>query len=244
LGFDVAEQGHDIRQRTGALLEDDGLYEQLTARENLDFYARIWGVTDRPLREMALLDAMGLWERRDERVADWSTGMKRRLAIARSLIHYPEVLFLDEPTAGLDVLAAKNVREDLASLSEGEGITIFLTTHNMVEAERLCDQVAVIRSGGLVAVGNPDELRAGSGLRLEIKGSGFTQEAISTLATWQDISGVTAEDHRLVIDLEEPIDATPIVGHLIDSGAHVQGVTTDSASLEDVFITLMDEEAP
>ena len=103
---------------------------------------------------------MGLWERRKDRVGTWSRGMKQKLALARTMLHRPKLILLDEPTAGLDVQAAVAIREDLAALASREQVTIFLTTHNMVDAEKLCQQVAVIREGKLVAQGSPAELRA------------------------------------------------------------------------------------
>ena len=162
LGFDTMNQADEIRTRVGALLEHPGLYEQMTAEDNLEFYARVWRMpaADRQARIKELLTGMGVWERRKDRVGTWSRGMKQRLALARALVHRPTLVFLDEPTAGLDVMAATEVRSGLAALAAREGVTVFLTTHNMAEAEKLCSLVAVIRQGKLLAVGHPDELRA------------------------------------------------------------------------------------
>ena len=178
LGLDTRTNADDIRARAGALLEHPGLYEQMTAEENLEFYGRVWLLPDneRKDRIRELLTKMGVWERRDERVANWSRGMKQKLALARARIHRPPLLFLDEPTAGLDVVAAAALRDDLSSLAAHEGVTIFLTTHNMAEAEKLCAQVAVIRQGRLVTMGHPDELRACSGgPHVEVTGIGFSE---------------------------------------------------------------------
>jgi len=129
--------------------------------------------SERQSRIRELLTDMGLWERRKERAGTWSEGMRQKLALARALLHRPALALLDEPTAGLDVMAANAVRDDLAALASQGGVTVFLTTHNMAEAERLCSQVAVIREGKLVAVGNPDKLRAqAGGPRVEIFGRG------------------------------------------------------------------------
>lgn len=160
LGRDPWRQGDEVRREVGALLEDAGLYPQLSAAENLEFYARIAGVpaVERDPRIARALRRAGLEERRDDPVGGFSRGMQRRLALARALLHDPALVFLDEPTAGLDVLAATAVRDDLAALA-ARGTTVFLTTHDMAEAERLCDRVAVIRAGRLVAVGPLAELR-------------------------------------------------------------------------------------
>ena len=140
LGFDTRTQAGEIRTRSGALLEYPGLYEQMSAEDNLEFYGRVWkmGAAERQARIKELLAHFGLWERRGESVEKWSRGMKQKLATARALLHRPSLVFLDEPTAGLDVVAAASLRDDLAGLTAREGVTVFLTTHNMAEAERLC----------------------------------------------------------------------------------------------------------
>jgi ABC-2 type transport system ATP-binding protein len=162
LGFDTRTQADEVRTHIGALLEHHGLYEQLTAEDNLEFYGRVWRLpaSERQARIRELLTWMGVWDRRKERVGTWGKGMKQKLALARAILHRPPLIFLDEPTGGLDVMAAVAVRDDLETLVAREGVTFFLTTHNMTEAERLCSQVAVIREGKLVAIGHPDESRA------------------------------------------------------------------------------------
>lgn len=165
LGFDTRSGADELRAHTGALLEHHGLYEQLSARENLEFYGRIYGLAgdEIQIRIEELLVPMGVWERRDEMVGDWSRGMKQRLAVARVLLHRPQLVFLDEPTAGLDVVAATALREDLAALVENSGTTVFLTTHNMAEAEKLCSSLAVIRDGRLLARGTPEAIKTKTG---------------------------------------------------------------------------------
>src|SRR5579864_2894056 len=162
LGFDTRTQADTIRARSGALLEFAGLYERMSAQDNLDLYGRIYRMPapDRRARIKELLTHLDLWERRQDQVGTWSRGMKQKLAVARALFHHPPLVFLDEPTAGFDPLAAAALRNDLASLVAREGVTVFLNTHNLTEAEKLCAQVGVIRQGKLVTVGAPDELRA------------------------------------------------------------------------------------
>jgi ABC-2 type transport system ATP-binding protein len=137
LGFDIRQHGNDIRRRTGALFEHTGLYERLSAYDNLDYFGRIWRMpeTSRRNRVESLMRHFGLWERRAEVVGSWDRGMQQKLAIARTLLHQPPLVFLDEPTAGLDPVAATALRKELAELSRSEGVTIFLTTHNLAEAE-------------------------------------------------------------------------------------------------------------
>src|SRR5581483_871388 len=162
LGLDTRTQADQIRAQTGALLEYPGLYERLSAVQNLDFYGRVWRLpaSERRARSAELLRHFGLWERRHDVVAIWSRGMRQKLGIARALLHRPALIFLDEPTAGLDPIAAATLHQDLLSLTAREGVTVFLTTHNLVEAEELCSRVGVIREGRLLTVGHPDALRA------------------------------------------------------------------------------------
>jgi len=246
LGFDTRSEGDQVRARTGSLLEHAGVYEQLTAEDNLEFYGRAYRmpVVQRKARIKQLLSQMSLWERRNDRVANWSKGMKQKLALARAVLHEPRLVFLDEPTAGLDVVSANAVREDLAALAEHEGVTVFLTTHNMSEAERLCQTVAVIREGKLVAIGSPDELRARSGgPRLEIVGRGFAPKVLDLLRARPEVVAVEAQNGHLSIDLRGDMDTAPLVSAAVSAGVEVQEVRRGKASLEEVFLTLMEEDA-
>ena len=249
LGFDTRTQANEVRTRTGALLEHSGIYEQLSAEDNLEFYGRVWRLSkvEREARIKDLLAHMGLWDRRKERAGDWSRGMKQKLALARTLLHRPRVALLDEPTAGLDVAAAVAVREDLASLAAREGVTVFLTTHNMTEAEKLCNQVAVIRQGALVAVGHPDELRARAGTpRLEIIGRGFSDEVLGLVRARPDVVAAEARNGRLAIDLRAGAGreaSAPLVSLVVGAWVEVEEVRRGQASLEEVFLTLTEEEA-
>ena len=244
LGLDTRTQAEQVRARSGALLEHSGLYEQLSAEDNLEFYGRAWRLpaAERQSRIKELLSHMGLWERRKDPVGKWSRGMKQKLALARTLLHRPPLVLLDEPTAGLDVQAAVEVREDLVRLAAREGVTVFLTTHNMNEAEKLCSQVAVIRQGSLVALGHPDELRArAGGPRVEIFGRGFGEQVLALLRARPEVVAVDAQNGRLAIDLRQESATAPLVGLLVGAGAEVEEVRRGKASLEEVFLTLMEE---
>jgi ABC-2 type transport system ATP-binding protein len=245
LGFDTRKQGAEIRARAGALLEHSGLYERLSAEDNLRFYGRVARMPKAKLdqRIHELLTHMGLWDRRKEAVVKWSRGMKQKLAISRPLLHGPALVFLDEPTAGLDPVAAAGLRDDLAKLASHQGATIFLTTHNMTEAEKLCDLVAVIRQGKLRAVGSPAELRSrGSGQRTEITGSGFSDALLTSLRQVETVSQASIEDGRLVVLLKDGGSAGPLVSLIVREGGEVQEVRNGQGSLEDVFLTLMEED--
>jgi ABC-2 type transport system ATP-binding protein len=246
LGLDTVAFADAIRGQVGALLEHPGLYERLTVEDNLQLYGRIWRLpaVARRARIRELLEGLELWDRRREVLGDWSHGMKQKIAVARTLLHRPPLIFLDEPTAGLDPVAAAALRDDLTGLAQREGVTVFLTTHNLAEAERLCDEVAVIREGRLVALGKPDELRAGTGApRAEIAGSGFTAEVLAALRARPEVAEVVARDGHLTVELRGPPDTrlAGLVRSLVEAGAEIEEVRRGAATLEDAFLTLMDE---
>ena len=246
LGFDVARHADEVRARTGALLEHTGLYEHLTAEENLEFYGRAARMprNDRRERIRELLTQMGLYERRGERVHTWSRGMRQRLGLARALLHRPSLALLDEPTAGLDVMASVEVHNDLTSLVASENVTVFLTTHNMAEAEKLCSQVAVIRHGQLLAVGRPDELQAAAGSRtVQVTGGPFESDVLARLRARDDVLAADEDDGELRLQLRHGASTAPLVRLLVECGVAVEEVRRGHASLEDVFVALMGEEA-
>ena len=244
LGFDPRTQADQIRAHSGALLEFTGIYEQLSAEDNLEFYARAFCMpaAERRARIQELLNHMGLWERRKDRAGNWSRGMKQKLALARTLLHRPRLILLDEPTAGLDVQSAVSIREDLQALASQEDVTIFLTTHNMTDAEKLCGQVAVIRDGRLVATGSPDELRACVARpQVEIKGRGFNELALDSLRSLPQVTSVESHNGHVMIDLLSEKDTAVLVNMLVNAGAQVEEVHRRKASLEEVFLSLTGE---
>jgi ABC-2 type transport system ATP-binding protein len=196
----------------------------------------------RQSRIKELLMHLGLWERRKERVGTWSRGMKQKLAVARALLHRPLLIFLDEPTASLDPIAAAALREDLTTLTAREGVSVFLTTHNLAEAEKLCQLVGVIRQGQLLAVGSPDELRAKQGTpQLEILGRGFSEDVTASLRARPEVVNVEQQDNRLLIKVRGSVATAPLVGLVVGEGAQVEEVRRGNASLENAFLTLMEE---
>jgi len=248
LGFDTLSASHNIRLRAGALLEHSGLYERLSAEDNLEFYGRVWRIPprERKARNQELLQHLSLWERRKEHVRTWSRGMKQKLAVARTLLHRPDVIFLDEPTAGLDPVAAAALREDLISLVAREGVTVFLTTHNLSEAEKLCTKVGVINRGKLLALGHPDELRLEkSRSQVEITGKGFNQEVLAEIEGRPEVAKVEMQGEGLIIELTNDTNTAPLVALLVNQGVEIQEVRKGKASLEEAFLKLMkeDEEA-
>jgi ABC-2 type transport system ATP-binding protein len=245
LGFDTRKQADQVRGRSGALLEHHGLYERLSAAENLDYYGRIWHMSkpDRESRICELLEPLGLYERRDEPIGRWSRGMKQKLAVARTLVHRPELVFLDEPTAGLDPVASAALREDLGLLAAQEGVTIFLTTHNLGEAEKLCNQVAVINHGQLLALGSPADLRSRtSAPRLYVSGKGFSPQVIESLRANTLVNAMRQNNGQVVIDLSDLSRSHEIVAQLVGAGVQIDEVRKEKVDLEDVFLRLVEEE--
>jgi ABC-2 type transport system ATP-binding protein len=245
LGFDIRKQPDEVRARSGALLEHHGLYERLSAADNLDYYGRIWHMSkaEREGRIRELLEPVGLYERRNEQIGRWSRGMKQKLAVARTLMHHPELIFLDEPTAGLDPVASAALREDLEMLAEQEGVTIFLNTHNLAEAEKLCNQVGVINHGQLLALGSPADLRSRtSAPRLYVTGQGFSPQVIESLRGNALISRVQSHNGQIVIDLTDMARSHEIVAQLVGEGIQIDEVRKEKADLEDVFLRLVEEE--
>ncbi len=245
LGFDTRSHGAEIRSQTGVLLEHSGLYENMTATDNLEFYGKAHRLSPKKRRDRQkeLLVNLGLWERRHDKVGKWSKGMKQKLAIARTLLHQPALIFLDEPTSGLDPMAATALWETLTELVAREGVTIFLNTHNLPEAEKWCSTVAIISKGKLLGVGRPEELKSGkSSQQVEIIGKGFGPETKQLII--HSLSGVgeieTGPD-RILVELAPQAEAAPLVTLLVNHGYAIETVNKTQESLEDLFLNLVKE---
>jgi ABC-2 type transport system ATP-binding protein len=168
--------------------------------------------------------------------------MKQKLAVARAIFHRPPLIFLDEPTAGFDPVAAAALRTDLAALVAREGVTVFLNTHNLTEAEKLCARVGVIRNGKLVMVGDPNQLRMSKGSpHVEITGRGFTEQILDSLRGRPEVAGIEQQNGGLLIDLRGEAETAPLVSLIVQSGGEVEEVRRGESSLEDVFLALMKE---
>ncbi len=243
LGFDTQTQAHEIRSHTGALLEHTGLYERLSAEDNLNFYARIYrlGSNQRQSRIEELLSQLDLWTRRKELVRTWSRGMKQKLAVARALLHHPKLVFLDEPTAGMDPLAAATLREQLISLSKRENVTVFLNTHNLHEAQSICDLVGILRKGKLIAAGTPDELLGNEDTRqIEIIGNNIDRNIVAILEKTPNVLSVKLVDNRLKLTLNKHSDMVSIINQLASNGVEINEVLNIKTNLEELFLQLME----
>jgi len=243
LGHDVATDGPEIRRHTGVLTETPSLYEALTARENLLFFGDLYGLpeSELPRRADALLEEFGLADRADDRVGTYSKGMHQRLAIARALLHSPELIFLDEPTSGLDPAAARMVRDTIQKLSQAEGRTVFLCTHNLAEAQALCSRVGVIDHGVLQAVGTPQELASSlwHELSVEIDLHGEPSAAVrETLSRLPGVSGQSLEKGKLVLTLASEEAIPTVVAAIASAGGRIFSVLPREHTLEEIYFRI------
>jgi ABC-2 type transport system ATP-binding protein len=244
LGFDICTQATEIRDRTGVLLEHTGLYERLSAEDNLEFYGRIYRLptNERRSRIKELLGYMGLWERRHDQIGKWSRGMKQKLAVARALLHRPPLVFLDEPTAGLDPMAASALGDLLLELVAKEGVTVFITTHHLAEAEKLCDRVGILKEGKLLATGAINELKQQSASeRVKFTGNNFNKLTKQLLLSQSMVSNVQIHQDCLLVDLQSNSEITPLVKLLVDRGSQIETIQRESSSLHEIFLRLMTE---
>ncbi len=241
-GHDVVTESDAARAACGVLLDDDGLYDRLSATQNLEFFGRIAGLSsaERTSRTGTLLEHIGLADRAQERVADWSLGMRKKLAVARAMLAEPPVVFLDEPTNGLDPLARRALRDDIVALARQQGTTVFVTTHDLDDAQRMCDQVGVMVEGRLITSASPDELRRRAGSsQLSLRGTGL-DGAVAALRALPQVTDVTGTDEHVEVRLaDRDAPGAPIVRCAVEAGAAIEEVIRADDSLEDAFVELI-----
>jgi ABC-2 type transport system ATP-binding protein len=246
LGRDVVEHARWVRERIGYVFGGDrGLYERLSALDNLRYFAELYGVD--PKRQRArideLLELVGLDGREKERVEGYSRGMRQRLHIARGLLHDPPVLFLDEPTIGVDPVGSRELRRTIAGLKEA-GKTVLLTTHYMFEADELCDRIAVVAHGRIVAAGTPRDLkeRVADGVVVEVEVYGIDEEALGPLQGIAGVTSVAVEDRDqaqvVVVQADAGHEPTHEILARLD-GVSLGRVTTREPTLEDAYVALV-----
>ena len=241
-GFDVVGEPEAVRARVGILTETPGLYDKLSAAANLDFFGRLHGLdaARRAERIEYYLRLFSLWDRRDDVAGTFSKGMKQKLAIARALLHDPSVVFLDEPTAALDPEAAFIVREAIETLRRA-GRTIVLATHNLDEADRLCDRIAFVR-GGLLRIDSPAELRGDlgdRGLAVRLR-DGASVEAVSAVRAVPGVRVAEPADGVLHVGTDDPESVAPaVVRALVACGADIVEVRPERPSLERIYFEVM-----
>ena len=248
LGYDVVKDAREVRKRIGYVFGGErGLYERLSAYDNLRYFAELYAVPpgDQRKRIAELLELVGLTGREKERVEGYSRGMRQRLHIARGLLHDPPVVFLDEPTIGVDPVGARELRRTIASLTEA-GKTVILTTHYMFEADDLCDRIAVINKGAIVAEGTPRDLKAIVADRtvIEIETFGVDGATVYRLRAADGVTSVSIEDREqaqvLLVQSPAGTELTQSLLALLN-GVSIGRVAAREPTLEDAYVALVGE---
>jgi len=248
-GYDVQDDALKVREIIGILTESPSLYGRLTAMENMEFFAKAYGVTDKSERDTKireLLDFFQLWDRRNDPVGQYSKGMKQKLAIARALVHSPEILYLDEPTSGLDPKSSKDIRDLMEALTENQHQTILLCTHRLEDAEKLCDRVLIINKGKPITIASPRDLRKrfSSGQEVQVGVSQLDSDLIAMVRGLPMVVNITVNEseNRISVSLGNELDTPRLVKALVEYGAEVRYVKPLETSLEDAYLELMEEE--
>ena len=246
LGRDPWEDGPAVRARSGVLTETPSLDERMTAREAMRFWAELWNVprAEVPSRIDALLERFELARRADDRVGGYSRGMRQRLALARTLLHDPPLLFLDEPTAALDPIASINVRDMVRDLAAGHERTILICTHNLAEAQELCDRVIILRRGRVVADGTPAQVTDAASIPVgvEIEVDAGHVDAAMRIATARASGGAADAGPGRVRVVGLAREAIPaLVAELVAAGASVYRVSPEQVTLEAAYVALYGE---
>lgn len=236
----------EARGSVGVLLERDGLYDRTSALENLDYFARLYGIKDRGKKVADLLEFAGLVDRRNDKVGEFSRGMKRKLALARAIIREPEVLFLDEPSAGLDPEAQKMVRDLLLRLSQERKITIFLNSHDLDEVQRICSKVAIIRKGSIRVFDTLANLRSRSEARTVRMTLSDRQHAVKARELMDTLDFASyqgqEEPETITAALAKGSKSSDLLTFLISRGIKVEELRIITQSLEDIYLEVTRQE--
>ncbi len=246
-GHDLARDAYPVKRQMGLVPEESNVYTELTAWDNLMFTAQLYRVSraERAERAQQLLETFGLGEKRDVKVENFSKGMRRRLSIAMAIIHRPTLLFLDEPTPGLDAQSARAIRDLIRQLN-AEGTTIFLTTHQIEEANQLCDRVAIINHGRIAAIDTPERLKAAfrrvQSVEVALEPPAGSEPAGGLAALPKVTTSVKMGD-KWRLYTEDPSTLLPlVVDYARENGLKVISLSTLGPSLEDVFLELTGQQ--
>ena len=241
-GFEQGKNDTDIRRNVGILTESPGMYERLSAEKNLAIFANLYDVPDVDKAVNKYLSMLGLWERRHDAVGSFSKGMRQKLAVARALLHEPQVLFFDEPTTGLDPEAALVVRDFILEFKK-QGRTIFMTTHNLDEAEKLCDRVGIFKQS-LLALDSPANLRQKLfGRKVVFHLGGVNPQWLPLINAVDGVSSVEQLENKLVVALASPEKTNPLITRLlVEQGADIQFIGEVRQSLEQVYLEMLHGE--
>ncbi len=248
LGCDPYKDGITVRRKTGVLTETPALYERLTALENLTFFGKLNGMSkpDLTRRIQELLDYFDLSEHANQRVGTYSSGMRQRLAIARALLHHPELLFLDEPTSNLDPEIARQVQDLILRIKREEGCSVVICTHRLYEAEQVCDHAAIMHEGKLLAKGSLQELREAAGLAKRVHFTfqkPLTAEQKAELLQMRVVKNAELQDGKeLVLGVSDYESVPEILAWMIGKNLAVLSVIPEIPSLEEVYFKLQDQD--
>lgn len=235
----------EARKYIGVLLDQDGLYERLTAYDNLEYYARLYDVKDYSTRISSLLEFAGLSDNRNEKAGTFSRGMKRKLGLARAILHSPEVLFLDEPSAGLDPEAQLMVRKLITDLAHDRGITIFLNSHDLDEVQRICSSIAILKDGEIKACGAMSDLMnaaSGQTVEIELSEGADIDKACSMLSSLDFVTDCTKSGKGLIVVIKSGAASSQLLAFLAGKGISVEEIKKISRSLEDIYLDTMHTE--
>jgi ABC-2 type transport system ATP-binding protein len=236
--------GNDrIQKRIGFVLEADGLYDGLSAHDNLAYYSQLYDVPDPERRIAAMLELAGLTDRSGDAVATFSKGMRQRLALGRAMLHDPDLLILDEPTAGVDPAGQVEIREALLNMVRERGKSVFLSSHNLDEVQRICNRVALIHRGEIRLVGELDKLerdmaRGESRIRTKDPVGAATLARIETMP---GIRGVSQAGEALMLRADDDDSLSRTVTLLAAEGALIREVTSTGPGLEELYLTIVRE---
>jgi len=243
-GKDPQKDGGCIRSIVGLLTETPGMYEKISGYDNLDYYSSFYNVSDKKRKDniKKYLKMFDLWDRKDDLAGTYSKGMKQKLALARALIHEPKILFLDEPTAGLDPESAHMVRNFIENLQK-EKTTVFLCTHNLEEASSLSGRVCIIKNK-IIKIASLTELQSGKkSKKVEIVFKDNARKYMKILRQIKEITDIEAQDNKINISLKNAEIINPVViKSLVDSGAEILYFNEIKASLEEIYLDLIRKE--
>lgn len=245
-GYEIGNQPDSlkIRQMIGLVPDNVGLFDELSAYENLDYYGKLYECTPQERIENIeyFLKLLGLWDKRNHPVGDFSKGMKQKVAIARALVHQPDLLFLDEPTANLDPESSHVVRDFLLQLKQ-EGKTIFLNTHNLDEAQRICDRIGILKTR-ILAINTPEQLQQsvwGSKSMIQLE---TVTDAILAAVKALLPKQVAVEGNRIIVDTSNPLKENPdLVKAIVNVGGRVQAVTQLNPGLEETYLKVVSQQS-
>ena len=245
-GYDVVESPVKVRKITGVLPEEGNhtLYQTMSVYENLEYFARLYEIPDGDIHQRIkeLLSFMSLWDRKDDKAGELSTGNRQRLALCRALLHKPRVLLLDEPTSALDPIAAKKVRELILGLAEKYKQTFFINSHNLPEVQRMCDRIAIIEEGKILLTGTTAELRSRLQAKqvFKLRAVGDIAKASSIVESMTFVDSVKPEADSLLVTVENPYENNSILMQtLLTHGIKIIEFAEEEATLEDLYLEVI-----